>query len=129
MKRSHKILFENLLQEEYNRGYNDCRKAVTQNLRVKTETGEIRRAPTPKGQTRRNLLSVMRTNYMPTHTRGWTELVNKAYNSSLSEGAISGVLSRMKKEGLVEFTEFGWQIRQESTEKEARLATEALNNV
>ena len=108
MKRSHKILFENLLQEEYNRGYNDCRKLVTQNMRVKTQEGEIRSAPTPRGQTRNNLLSLMRADPISKNAKKWTELLNKANNSNLSEGAISGALSRMKKDGLVVFGDTGW---------------------
>ena len=109
MKRSHKILFENLLQEEYNRGYDDCRKAVKQSLRVKTQEGGTRRARTPAGKTRSDLLGIMRANPASRSLEAWTEFLNKTNNSSLSEGAISGALSRMKREGLVVLGEFGWQ--------------------
>ena len=109
MKRNHKVVFDNLLQEEYNRGYNDCKKLVMQSLRVRTQEGETRKAPTPKGQTRRDLLSLMRGHPSAQSMGEWTELLNQTNNSSLSEGAISGALSRMKKEGFVVFSEFGWQ--------------------
>ena len=109
MKRTHKIIFENLLQEEYNRGYSDCRKAVMQNLPSKPQGGETHRTSTPKGQTRRNLLSLMRASPSPQSIEDWTELLNSTHNSKLSRGAISGALSRMKKQGLVVFNEFGWQ--------------------
>ena len=110
MKRSHKILFENLLQEEYNRGYDDCRKAVRQSLQIKTQEGGTRRAPTPKGQTRHNLISLMRAHPSSKNVAGWTEFINRTHNSNLSEGAISGALSRMKREGLVVLSEFGWHV-------------------
>ena len=109
MKRTHKTIFENLLQEEYNRGYNDCKKAIMQNLRGKTQEGETLRVKTPKGQTRNNLLSLMRASPQPKIVSKWTELLNEANNSNLSQGAISGALNRMKKEGLVVFGDLGWQ--------------------
>ena len=108
MKRNHKTVFENLLQEEYNRGYNDCRKVVLQNLKAKTQEGETHRTPTPRGQTRRNLLSIMRESPVSRSIEHWAEIFNRTQNSDLSRGAISGALSRMKKEGLVVYNELGW---------------------
>ena len=102
MKRTHKAIFENLLQEEYNRGYNDCKKAVTQTLRVKTqEGGSIRKPHSPRGQTRRELLILMRAHPVSKRVGEWTELLNKTNNSDLSQGAVSGALSRLKRDGSV----------------------------
>ena len=51
----------------------------------------------------------MRASPSSKNIRELTKLVNKTNDSNLSEGAISGALSRMKDEGLVVFNEFGWQ--------------------
>ena len=109
MKRTHKVLFESLMQEEYNRGYDDCKKTVMQNLRVETQKGKTRIVRTPKGQTRGKLLSLMRASPSPKSIKGWTEFFNETHNLSLSEGAISGALFRMKEEGLAVFDKLGWQ--------------------
>ena len=110
MKRTHKVLFERLMQEEYDRGYDDCKKTVMQNLRAETQKGKTHTVRTPKGQTRGNLLSLMRASPSPKSIKGWTEFFNETHNLSLSEGAISGALFRMKEEGLAVFDKFGWQI-------------------
>ena len=108
MKRTHKVLFESLMQEEYNRGYDDCKKTVMQNLRVETQKGKTRIVRTPKGQTRGNLLSLMQASPLPKSIKEWTKFFNETHNLSLSEGAISGALNKMKREKLVTFGEFGW---------------------
>ena len=111
MKRNHKVLFENLLQEEYNRGYDDCKKTVMQNLRVKAQKEKTPKTHTLKDTTHHTLLSVMRENPLSLSVKEWTQLINKTNNSSLSEGTISGALDKMKMERLVTFGESGWQIR------------------
>ena len=111
MKRTHKVLFERLMQEEYDRGYDDCKKTVMQNLRAETQKGKTHTVRTPKGQTRGNLLSLMQASAACKSIKEWTELFNETHNLSLSEGAISGALNRMKGEKLVTFGESGWQVR------------------
>ena len=87
MKRSHKVLFENLLQEEYNRGFNDCKKAVTRGMQIQSQETKTRSSPTPKDESRRNLAGVTEKG-----TRITTQALNKAKKDGLL-GKISGVVA------------------------------------
>ena len=119
MKREHKVLFENLLQEEYNRGYNDCKKAVAQSMRIQPQEPKTHSTHTPRGWTRKSLMTIMQENPASKHVEEWRKVFNGAHDSNLSQGAISGALSRMKRDGLVIMDENGWRVCEVGSQQQA----------
>ena len=88
-------------------------------MKIQPQEPKTHGTHTPRGWTRKSLMTIMQENPASKHVEEWRKVFNGAHDSHLSQGAISGALSRMKRDGLVIMDEDGWRVFNVGSDQQA----------